>query len=584
MPAKTKASELDSKKIEGFPLENAKLKLVNDRGHIRVVERMYYWSKEKQRGLERRTYIGYVIENKYYNNEEYKAQFKRDGSRRLIPQIEPAVFSGLSPLDVLLAAELPLYYAVARAVGLLEDLTIVWGEERARAVLSVAFHWLHTAFNAVYLYESWSPGKLLPYKGNISAKSMTELFKFLISIPGWRKIFFAARIARLPEDEVLSFDATQIATEAQEVTYAHLGKGKEGGIQNQVGLILLVGHRTKMPVLFRVLPGNISDITTVQDMLFRFDEVAGKKRVFAAVLDRGYCSLENLAKFLEHKSRVIIGTKNSFSWVREAMETTLSSLWTNACHIDEQECWGNTVPIDQIFPDGIKRRIWVHVYRSDAVSHVEHVSLYHKLRKFESQWKKITKKSKNAGAALSGDPLLKYYRTVFGKPPKPGVDDLIRDDDAIDFASRYFGCFCNVTSFECKASEALIEYSLRDSIEKSFKAGKSYVNMDTIRSHSDETTEGRFIVSFCCMTILNEIYRRMKLETTIKTPSGSMKTLKPLGEEMTFNEIKNYLDSIRVVSDGNGHLRWMEITQKQHEIAARLGFPDVYRETPDWAL
>ncbi len=584
MPAKHQASELDPKKIEGFPLENAKLKLVNDRGHIRVVERMYYWSKDKQRGLEKRNYVGYIIDNKYYCNEDYKAQFKRNGSRRLIPQISATVFPKLSSLDTLLAAELPLYYAIARAVGLLDDLTIVWGEDRAKAVLSVAFHWLHTAFNAVYLYESWSPGKLLPYKDNINAKSMTELFKFLISILGWRKKFFAARLARLPENEVLSFDATQIATQAQEVTYAHLGKGKEGWYQKQVGLILLVGHRTKMPVLFRVLPGNISDISTVPDMLFRFDELTDKKRVFAAVLDRGYCSLDNLAKFLDNNSRVIIGAKNNFSWVRKAMETTLSSLGTDACHIDEQKCWGNTVPIDQVFPDGIERRIWVHVYKSAAVSHTQHETLYSDLRKFESQWKNFTKKSKAAGTALSGDPLLKYYRTVSDRPPKPGVDDLIRNSDAIDLATRYFGCFCNVTSFECKASEALIEYSLRDSIEKSFKAGKSYINMETIRSHSDETTEGRFIVSFCCMTILNEIYRRMKLETTIKTPSGSLKTLKPLGEEMTFNEIKNYLDSIRVVSDGNGQLRWMEVTQKQHEIASRFGFPDLYRDAPEWAL
>ena len=39
--------------------------------------------------------------------------------------------------------------------------------------------------------------------------------------------------------------------------------------------------------IFRILPGNISDVTTVPDMLFRFDEITDSKRVFAAVMDRG---------------------------------------------------------------------------------------------------------------------------------------------------------------------------------------------------------------------------------------------------------------------------------------------------------
>jgi hypothetical protein len=36
---------------------------------LRVVERNYFWSKEKGRGLEKREYIGYVIDNRYYSNE-----------------------------------------------------------------------------------------------------------------------------------------------------------------------------------------------------------------------------------------------------------------------------------------------------------------------------------------------------------------------------------------------------------------------------------------------------------------------------------------------------------------------------------
>ena len=191
---------------------------------------------------------------------------------------EAAVPATSTVLEAKVAGELPLYYAIAHQTGLLEDLICIWGEDRANAILSLAFHWLNTTFNATYLYDSCSQDKLLLYKQRLTGKEVTELFRSLSNEPAWRKTFFKARLDRLPEDELLSFDATEIASDAVDITDAQFGKGKEGG-QSQLGLILLLGQKSRMPVLFRLLPGNITDVSTVPDMLFRFDETTDKKRV-----------------------------------------------------------------------------------------------------------------------------------------------------------------------------------------------------------------------------------------------------------------------------------------------------------------
>ena len=581
MSDQEKLPEIDPNSVENFPLDNPKAKIVRDRGRIRVVERDYYWDKEKKRGLEKRRYLGMIVDGRFYDTELYAKLCKRSGARRLVPKPSEESPLPVSALETKLAAEFPLYYEAARATGLIGDLTAVWGKERAEAVLSIAFHWLNTANNASYLYDSWSEGKLLPYCERITAKEMTTLFESLAGEPGWRKSFFRARISKLPENEILSFDATQIASDAEEVTYAQYGKGKEGSYQTQVGLIVLLGHRTRMPVLFRILPGNITDVTTVQDMLFRFDEINDSRRVFAAVLDRGYCSLDNLAQFIDRQSRVIVAAKTSYRWVQESIKEVLPRLWLNETRISGQQCWGATHSLLHRFPDGKSRRMWVHVYRSDLISHTENTRFYSSLEAFETQWNSCKKSGNGNESALLKSPLLKYYKKMSGKQLQPGIDELVRDDWAIDQAVRYFGCFCNVTTFPCTAADALLEYTLRDSIEKCFKAGKSCVELDTIRSHNDQTTEGRFVVSFCCMTILNELHRRMKLETyaTVGTDAGK---LPPLAKEMTWNEIRNYMSGIRMVYDGKGGRRWMEITRRQHAIAERLGFPNAYRKLPEW--
>ena len=569
--------------VEGFPLSNRHAKIVKDHDFIRVVERHYYWDKEKGRGLEKRTYIGYVVDGVYYSNDKYRRKFKRSGKKRVVPRPAPqeqAPKTFVPALETKVAAEFPLYYAVAEDCGLVEDLTVVWGEHAAQIILSVAFQWLNLGQNAAYRFEGWSCGKYLPYSESISSKELSEFFDSLVRVPAWRKNFFRARIERLPEDEMLSFDATAIASESENMSYVHFGKGKGGFFQNQLGLILLLGHRTKMSVLFRVLPGNITDVTTVPDMLFRFDEITEKKRVFAAVVDRGYCSMDNIARFIDAGSRVIVAAKTNRKWVSEAIEDALSDLWMPATRVPNDKCRGQTVPMEKEFPDGKKRRFWVQVYRTDERSQRENDAFFSDLDRFEREWLAYepAEHADETEPVLKQSPLLKYYIN----PGMPGVNKLIRNDAAIAEATRYFGCFCNITTFECTAAEALLEYQTRDSIEKCFKGGKSYADMDTLRAHSDETAEGRLLVGFCCMTILTQIYKRMRQITVVGTGTGRSKELPPLITQMSFNTMKDYLSSSTIVFDGRGNKRWCEIPQKQHTIAESLGFPDLYKNVPAW--
>ena len=149
-------------------------------------------------------------------------------------------------------------------------------------------------------------------------------------------------------------------------------------------------------------------------------------------------------------------------------------------------------------------------------------------------------------------------------------------------ATRYFGIFCNVTTMPCSAQEAMTTYRTRDVIEKAFKGGKTNIDFDGVRAHGESTMEGRFVVGFVALSVLTELYGRMKRGSFENTKTG-LKEIAPLIEEMSFNELKNRLATPRVVYDGLGNALWLEVTNRQHEIAARLGFPNLYKQIPDWA-
>ena len=64
--------------------------------------------------------------------------------------------------------------------------------------------------------------------------------------------------------------------------------------------------------------------------------------------------------------------------------------------------------------------------------------------------------------------------------------------------------------------------------------------MSVARAHSDLTLEGRFLISFVALTILTDFHRRMNQKTT-RIVKGKAVVDRPLGDEMTLKEIRNYL-------------------------------------------
>ena len=225
---------------------------------------------------------------------------------------DPSTQTFLSSLSTLLMAEFPVYYAIAKETGLLEDLTQTWGADDANKILAIAFHWMHTSSNSAYLFKSWGR-KTVAVLGFHESKGDDGVLQRTRRATGLTQNFLQRPYRQTAEDEVLvRFHADCNGSCCQPVCEC----GKEGRvIRKQVGLALLLEHKTGMPVLYRMFPGQIADVSTVADMLLRFDEISDKKKIFAAVMDRGYFSLENFARFVDSKKQGYRRCDNGRKWI-----------------------------------------------------------------------------------------------------------------------------------------------------------------------------------------------------------------------------------------------------------------------------
>lgn len=611
----------DPKSIINFPLHNPRARIVCERGRLYVCERTFHWDSETKKRTEDRLYIGRIVDGVYYTIEEYKRKFKRNGELRAVPlrgyrrkkqaatQPEAAAAADTPadsraeaagktagkaeaakpvaqqpteffPLKTKHIGGTPILYMLARQCGLWEDFSKVWGEQTCAAVCSVASHWLMTANNAAYLYASWAENYALPFPTALSAGEISDLFSYLAGQPGWEKTFFGARLARMPDYEIYSYDSTNIATKACAIADAQYGKSKEGGYRRQIGMGVLFGQTTGLPVMFRLFPGNINDVSTIVDLLTRI-ELIDDKKVISAVLDRGYFSLDNIELCINAGQKALFAAKMNVNWVKEAAEEVMPDLWDASSRIRGFPVWGKTVRKELVFNSGSRHPVWVHIFRDEMKSHLASEAFFSELEEFEDKWKTSTVESSQMREALLKSETLKYFLKPDGEP---GECTLQRDNDAINEAVRYFGFFASVSTMQCDAQKAIETYKHRDSIEKCFKAGKSGIKMDSIRSHKESTMTGRFIVSFFALTLLCELRRRMSRPYfEDKANSGDLVRFPPLCEEMSCKEMFNYLDSIQVCyGRDKNDVRYMEITQKQRMIARRLGCSGIYDVIPNY--
>lgn len=370
------SSKLDSAKIKNFPLDNPNAKIVRQRsGSLCIFER------PKNHPYRRKATAPKAAD------QNAQADAGSPPAIEALPDLaaeskQPAPVAALnalcvpSQLTTRRIGATAIFDAIARQIGLRKDLINVWGPRAADLAMSLAYHRLTTANNAWYLFQFWAEGYLLHFNGEASDKDLAEFFTELGSRAGWEKRFFSARIARMDKDEIFSYDASNVATKACDVLDAQYSKSKKGGYRRQSGMSILFAHRTGLPVMFRLVPGNITDVSMIADLLTRYDLLT-KIQIIAAVLDRGYFSLENL---IDKGYRVLIAAKMNISRVTEAAEDVMPRLWGARSRLKKHPVWGTTIDKTLTFEDGKSRKAWGHIFRDETKSNQEYIAFLRMLK------------------------------------------------------------------------------------------------------------------------------------------------------------------------------------------------------------
>lgn len=508
-----------------------------------------YWDKEKQQSRSKRRLIGKIDKEtgEIVSTRPYNKKKTNKKSKSVKPGPVPVTkyrrrFFGATYL----------FDQIGKRTGVEADLKACFPADYKK-ILSVAYYLIIEENNALSRFPHWNKLRIHPYGNNIASQRSTELFQS-IDEEGKMK-FFKKQGKRRIEKEYWAFDTTSISSYSETLTQAKKGRNKEHDRLPQINLALLFGEKSGLPFYYRKLPGNITDVKLIKQLMREFN-VMGYKKV-KIVLDRGFYSKKNVDLLFKNHQKFIVGVKLGLKYVKEVLEEERSNLqlWSN--HDAQFGIYGICRPIEWDYEqerpykgDTLKekRRVYLLLYYNPEKAAKDQVDMNDYLT---SLYNDLLNNTKKEYRTKDYD---KYFKVT--ETPKRGRK-VEPNEDAMQKAARNYGYFALLTNEVMEASDGLSYYRSKDIVEKGFGNLKERLNFRRMQVSSELSLNGKFFVEFIALIYLSYIKKKMQDAKLLEKW-----TIQGLIDELDVIELFEAPDKERVLG---------EITKKQVGLYESLG-------------
>ena len=315
---------------------------------------------------------------------------------------------------------------------------------------------------------------------------------------------------------------------------------------------MVFGEESSLPVYYRVLPGNISDVTTVRKLLkdVEFLEIEKLK----LVMDRGFYSADNINALYKGHYKFLIAVKSGNAFVAKTLGKAKEGIRDFTNYDETHDVYTYSAPAKWPYVQKDRhgnvvieedRRIYIHVY-------------YNGIRA-EEEKRRFTKSLSAAKAALvSGKEMSEAQKSVCEKffavknTPKRGSTVSYREE-AIRAHTDGMGYFVLLSNDIKDPVRALEVYRKKDMVEKAFENLKERLEMRRTTVHSDRTLHGKVFLRFLALIYVSyihkcmrdcDLYRNYTMQTLIDSldviERFEYEGLKPYCSEITDKQRKLY--------------------------------------------
>lgn len=510
-----------------------------------VYESNNYWDKEKKQSRSTRVCIGKLDPN----------------TGEIIPskRLKTETVTSAKPGPAAITEAKHSYYGatylldeIGEKLGITDDLKKCF-PDTYKKILSIAYFLILEENNPLYRFSKWSATHRHPYAKDIPSQRSSEFFASISEDA--KEQFFRLQGRRRAEHEYWAYDITTLSTYSECLKQARYGVNKEHNELEQINLAMLFGEQSSLPFYYRKLPGNISDVKTVKNLLSDIDFFEYKK--IKLVMDRGFYSEENINYMFHDHLKFLIGAKTSLKYVKFAIDKVRSTIGNWDHFNPNHNLYISTTAITWDYTqkrpykgDTItgERRAYLHIYfdkeRETAESHKFSMLLLKLKEELESG--KTVPQHEN------------HYNKYFeiSTTPKRGAK-IVPKQKAIDELVKNYGYFVLLTNEVKDPVEALALYRSKDLVEKAFGNLKEHLSFRRMEVSSELSLDGKLFVEFIALIFLSYLKKMMQVNNLFRT--------------YTMQGLLDEFDIIDCYEQPGCALRFGEITKHQLELYKIIG-------------
>ncbi len=336
--------------------------------------------------------------------------------------------------------------------------------------------------SAMYHCEEWMSGNVLGvlYKNmSLSSQRISDCFKILGDESRQKKFFLDYIKLTGNTDRSVIIDATSLPNHIHN-DFNAWGRS-DGKIEKQFRFLCVVDQQTKIPLFYRFLPGNITDVTTLERTIMELKEI-GVKNSFI-LIDAGYYSESNIKGLFEKSIEFLTRLPSGRILYQDLIRS-------HARDVEKLEC-AYTFGKRGYFA----KQVDINLYGYQAYAYL----ILDPERK----------------AKETKELLYDYCES------KTNRDSL---SDELAFLSS--GMMILVSSRKIAVDEILSSYYLRQSIEQIFGFSKSDLSLLPIRNHNDETVRGYLFFQFLLLIFYIKVRELFLKKYTVEQLTIILRKLK----------------------------------------------------------
>lgn len=499
---------------------------------IYVYEATSYWDKKKQQSRQKRVFLG-----------------RKDAETGQIIQTKYSARS----VDIKSVTELGPTYVVKELmtqIGLKGCIDRTFGSKSQSITSLIQYMLLESG--PYYLQEYWAErsGEL-----PICSQNISQLLRELGESSGAQDDFFREWNSLLGHQKAVYMDITSLSSYGQNIEFLEWGYNRDGEPLEQLNLGLLIGGTSGLPMMYRIYPGSIPDVATLEKTL-EIGKLQYGLDADQLVMDRGFYSQHNIKEMIHQGHKFVIPVPLSLATARELLTQSKSALNSPieafSYESDAYFYHQSTFQLKDI-------SLSAHIYLNDARRSKEVRTFLRRLDDLEAALSEQTFFNLVAAEEFLNEQMA-FSSQLFELSYQDGKIEAKRRRNVLSRRMNRFGKIIVITNdHSLNKKDILHHYRQKDCVEKYYDILKNSLNQSRLRVHSQYTAEGHLFMSFLTAIVYMALSARMKQADLFRS--------------LSVPELFSKLKTIRSVTIEDGPAVITEIPKNLRTTLQKLNIP-----------